>query len=146
MITVQLSWTLSAAQSTQLGGPSWLDWVSSVQRQHPSSRGYFLIDLRSICIVLEAVGSQLIALLFRIVATAFLYSVQIIPNSLSSTTFSIVLDTQLHQFDSSFVLLTCRCPLYKLWMNEFADFILLHLSITLEKFLILGTEMIYFGT
>jgi len=62
--------------------------------------------------VLEAAGSQLIAQLFRVVVGEFFLlgagNFKVIPNSLSSTTFSIVLDTQLHQFDSSFVLSTCR--------------------------------------
>ena len=74
-----------------------------------------MLDLRPIRVVLGAAGSQLIALLFRVVVGGFFLlsagNFEVIPNSISSTTFSIVLATQLHHFDPSFVLSTCCYPL-----------------------------------
>jgi len=77
-----------------------------------------LLDLRPIRAVLQTTSSQLIALLSEAVVGEFFLlgagNFEVIPNSLSSTTFSIMLAIQLHQFDPSFVLSTCRYPLYKL--------------------------------
>ena len=77
-----------------------------------------MLDLHPIRAVLEAAGSQLIALLFRVVMGEFFLfgagNFEVISNLLSSTIFSIVLAVQLYQLDLSFVLSNCRCPLYKL--------------------------------
>jgi len=74
-----------------------------------------VLDLCPIRAVLEATCSQLITLLSRVVVSELFLlgagNFEVIPNSLDFTTFSIVLATQLHPFDPSFVLSTCHCPL-----------------------------------